>query len=571
MANLRRSEAPPAPSDSVLNLLSRRILPGSVLLFCTACIVLLSGQGSRIFLLGEAGYGDMYVFHTIRQFQTTGLIYHHGPGEPAALYGPMLYTLLALPGRFLNSDNPMIGPRLIEAAVFLLCIGVVVSITRALIPYRKIWLWSLPLALSFPPMYPWVLQLRGDFMSVLFSLTALRLLLTRRQGLTLLAGASAGFATQFKPNYIAALLAGLFWLAINRRWKKLALFALGSAVTFIGIYTVYNLREPRMAGNMLALRHPLLDFAGGIRLILHVANESIALLGLCALPFLRRQWQSRWTLLAFYSMFAFGIASATVMQIGGASNYFMEFMLSLTPFAALAMLKLQRWRLWNRWTLLLLLTFIALGVSFVTQLPPGAIRNGAALLLLVMATFGALKRSNRAFGVAGLTLSVVLLICLALPVGSLALGTALNASAWTRTRNRELTDFQNAVKSRKVLTFATDLTFFSPTDFVPDPWGASLGERMGVSDLHPMAARILGQEFDLIVTQRISETWRGVDRLSPTFKLAIGEAYQPFCALENWLMFLPRDRAAHEDLRGRLLAMGCDARACLSGPSCRTW
>jgi hypothetical protein len=52
------------------------------------------------------------------------------------------------------------------------------------------------------------------------------------------------------------------------------------------------------------------------------------------------------------------------------------------------------------------------------------------------------------------------------------------------------------------------------------------------------------------------------------------EGYQPFCALENWLMFLrrnPPDSASQEILRGRLLAMGCDARVCLSGPVCHTW
>jgi hypothetical protein len=387
----------------------------------------------------------------------------------------------------------------------------------------------------------------------------------------LLAGASAGFALQFKENYIAALVAGALWLMANRRWKGFSLFALGSAVTFIGIYIFYTLREPKMAGNMLAMKKPILDYAGDIRMILHLANEPIALLGLSVLPFLRWWPRSRWMLLVFYAAISFGVGALLDLQVGGAENYFFEFLFSLAPLAALAMLKLRRWRLWNRWSLLVLVTMISFGLAIVTELPPGMGRYCSFGLLLGFAALGALKRRRPAFAEAALMLSALLLICLAVPVASSAFTEARTEPGKTRAHNFEMTAFQSAVRDQSVLTFVPGLAFFTPDDFLPDPWGLSYGELMGTFDYHPLAARIRAQKFDLIVTPRVPDSHRGLALLSPTLRPAITEAYQPFCSLHNWVMFLRRSSDGQANSGARLVAMGCDAASCLDGPYCRSW
>jgi len=500
--------------------LSSWVLPGAILVFSLAsCARLIAEQLGRIFLLGEAGYGDVYFFHVAQQFQRTGLIYPDPARELPIVYGPMLWVLLALPERLATWANPLLGPRLIVIAAFLLCVAVVASITRALMPHRKLWLWSVPLARSFASMSPWVLQIRGDFMAIFFSLLAVRLLLARKLGLVLLAGACAGFATQFKFIYLAALGAGIFWLALNRRWKASAFFALAGGVTSLGIYGLFALREPRMLDNLLSLRGPLVDFAGAGGIIYRIVSEPIALLGLCAVPFLRWRLRSRWTLLALFAGFSFAIGAATVLQAGANINYFFEFLFGLAPLAALAILGIRR----------------------------------------------------HGFGVAGLWLSALVLICLALPIGKAAIEVARTWPEETRVHNREMTALQGAMRDQRVLSLVPSVALFAPEIVLSEPFGAAHYERIGRFDLHPLAGRIRSQAFDLIVTSQEPARFRGVDHLSPTLRSAIVEAYQPFCAKGNLVMFFRRGSIGQGALGRRLAALGCDADACLAGPVCRSW
>lgn len=507
------------PSPIGVRSLSSWVLPGAILVFCLAsCARLLAEQASRLFVLGEAGYGDLYVFNTIRQFQRTGAIYRDLARELPAVYGPMLYTVLAIPGRFVTWTNPLLGPRLIVITAFLLCVAVVASITRALMPHRRVWLWSVPLAFSFGAMSPWVLQIRGDFMAILFNLLAVRLLLSRKLGPTLLAGACAGFATEFKFIYLAALVAGSLWLAANRRWKGLAVFALAGGVTSLGIYGVFVSREPRLIENVLALRRPLLDCAGASRIIYHIVSEPVALLGLSAVPFLRWRWRGRWILVVLFAGISFGIGAVTELQVGASSNYFFEFLFVLAPLAALGILKVRR-----------------------------------------------------AFGVAGLWLSGLLLIYLAVPIALAAFTAARTGPEETRAHNIEVTALQGALRDQAVLALDTEAAFFTQEVVLSDPFAASYYERLGKFDLQPLAGRIRSQTFDLIVTFRKPVRHRGVDLLSPTLRSAIVEAYQPFCTMKGSVMFLRRNSTAQGSLSERLVALGCDSNACVDGPVCRSW
>jgi hypothetical protein len=483
------------------------ILPGSVLVFClAACAALIAQQARGIFDPGEIGYGDLYVFHSIRQFQQTGVIYQDLSRELPSVYGPLLYSVLATPGRFLTGDNPLLGPRLIVIAAFLLSVGVAVSITRRLIPHRKVWLWSVPLALSFTSISDWVLQIRGDFLAILFSLIAVRLLLSRRAlRVALLAGACAGFATQFKFTYVAALAAGLLWLAASRRWKAFLVFALGGGLTCIGIYVFFVLREPRLLDHMFALRKPIVDFVGLGSIIHGIVAEPVALLGLATLPFLPWRLRGRWTLVVSFIVISFCIAAITDLQVGGSVNYFFEALFGLVPLAAFAILKL--------------------------------------------------RRPN--YAVAGLFLSGLLVINLSMPLGLKAFQTARTLPAMAAEHHRKARVWRAAFQNQKVLSFVPSVTFFAPEVIMSDPFLASYLERLGRVDLHPLAGRIRAQAFDLIVTPTESLGYRGIVYVSPTLRPAIREAYEPFCQMRGVVIHVRRNSAG--PLTKRLVELGCDA------------
>jgi hypothetical protein len=75
-----------------------------------------------------------------------------------------------------------------------------------------------------------VLLIRSDFLGIGFSLLAVRLLMSRRRWMPLLAGISAGLATQFKLTFIAATAAGALWLSFRREWRVLSFFLAELAV-----------------------------------------------------------------------------------------------------------------------------------------------------------------------------------------------------------------------------------------------------------------------------------------------------------------------------------------------------
>jgi hypothetical protein len=483
------------------------ILPGAVLVFCLACCAFLIVQQARgFFAPSEVGYGDFYVLHTIRQFQQTGVIYQDLAREVPSVYGPLLYSVLAIPGRFITAGNPLLGPRLIVMAAFLLSVGAAVSIARKLLPHRRVWLWSIPLSLSFTTMSAWVLQIRGDFLAISFSLLAVRLLLSRwGWRAALLAGLCAGLAPQFKFTYVAALASGLLWLAVRRRWKSLAAFAVGGGVTCIGIYVFFLLREPWMLDNLLALRKPIVDFAGLMKVAHDFSIEPVALLGLSALPFLPWRLRGRWTLLTSFTAISLSIALITDLQAGGNINYFFEAMFGLVPLAAFAVLQL--------------------------------------------------RRSN--FSVAGLFLLSVLTLTTSVPLGTAAIRATRALPAAMAEQHRAARVFRAAFQGQKVLSFVPAVTIFAPEVALSEPFLASFLERLGEFDFHPLAGRIRSQAFDLIVTSIAPMSYRGVYLLSPTLRPAIREAYEPFCQMEGLVIFVRRNSAG--PLTERLVQLGCEA------------
>jgi len=221
------------------------VAPFAILLFALSAASLNFGEQMAKFpLLGDAGYPDSYILFDIQHFQRTGVIYRDLSQPPSlpSLYSPMLYVLLALPGLLLPTENPFVGPRVIVFAAYLLCVVVTASIAHAIIPLRSTWLWGILLGSSITCMIFWILQLRSDFLGILFELLAIRLLLRRSRWATLIAGVCAGLALQFKITMIAALAAGILWLFLKGNWHLLLLFVLAGVTTFGGLYLFFSFR-----------------------------------------------------------------------------------------------------------------------------------------------------------------------------------------------------------------------------------------------------------------------------------------------------------------------------------------
>jgi len=371
----------------------------------------------------------------------------------------------------------------------------------------------------------------------------------------LLAGASAGFATQFKLTYVAALAAGLLWLAINRRWKSLASFALGGALTSIGIYLFFVLREPRMLDGVLSLGKPITDITGLADSIHRVLAEPAALLGLAALPFLPWRSRGKWTLVVGFAAISFCIAAITDLQVGGNINYFYEAMFGLVPLAAFAILQLRR----PNYVVAGLFLAGLLLVDVPTILWRDALRFEAPACLLGLAAFAVWRIRRSSCAVAGLLLCALLLIRSPLPLGMEALRIVRAAPASTAEQNRMTGVFRAAFRDRQVLSFVPNATACAYEADMVDPFAVSYFERVGKLDLHPLAGQIRAQAFDMIVTSIGPASYRGIDLVSPTLGSAIREAYRPFCEMAGVEILLPRN--AEDALTGRLIGLGCDATA----------
>ena len=488
--------------------------PGALFLFCIgATLLLVAQQASRLFLLSEtAGYGDSYILYDVLRFQRTGTIYRDLSQPPylPAQYSPLVYILYSLPGRITAAANPFVGPRLVALTAFVLCVVMVVSIVRVLVPARFAWVWGLLLALSINSMRPWVLQLRGDFPGIFFSLLALRLLLTRRPRWLLLAGACAGLAIQFKITFVAALSAGSLWLLLERRWRDMIRFAAAGIVTSLGLYLLYWLREPRMLSQMLALSPGMRDVSGCLRLMYHACTEPVVLLALLAIPpVVAHQW-GRWRLLLLAALTSFGVAGVTDVQAGGAANYFFEALFTLCPAAVLGVLRLLAW---------------------------GRRRTGVALFTIALSVFYFSQPIVQEMSDEG--------------------SKSLIDFRGTKARNAVFRKVQNALRGRHVFSTVPRLALLDPEPALMEPYLLSYQERLGKFNPRPLLDRIRKGEFDVLITALQPISYRGIEHIGPELRSAIDFSYRPYCSILGSLLYLPRDRTEDGGLTEELNRIGC--------------
>jgi hypothetical protein len=485
-------------------LLRRRIAGDTVArtfaLFCLAnSLLVVNSQVSRLFLLDEAGYGDSYILYDALHFQETGEIYRDLSQPPylPALYSPLVYMLYSFPGRIETFPNPFIGPRLIAIAAFLLCIAVVISIVRTLVPARYALLWGLLLATSIISMQDWGLQLRGDFPGIFFSLLAIRLLLARTRHASLFAGLSAGFAMQFKITFLAALVAGSLWLLFRKRWRELAVFVAAGTLMFVVPYLLFWAREPRMPSQILALSPGIKDVRGCLKLISEAVKEPVVPLALAAFPLVVSVACPRWALLILFVSFSFLLSGFADIQAGGNINYFFEPLFALVPAAVLGVVLLTQWAR--------------------RHIGPAVFLSALVVIYLLPSKAQELYRAVRFQGDA------------------------------VKSRNDTIRIVQNVLQGRHIFTTVPRLAMMDSVPVLMDPLLLTYLQRLEKFDPQPITQRIRSSEFDLVITETPVRSWRGLV-LSPDIHRAIEASYRPQCVMGHYLMHLPRSRSGDSGL-----------------------
>ena len=492
---------------------ARRFAPLAItasflLLLFSGSLFLLATQLTGLLQLDDIGYGDSYILYDVQHFQRTGEVYRDLSQPPylPAQYSPLVYMMYALP-RLNVFGNPFFGPRLVALTAFLLCVGVVISIVRALVPKRSGWLWGLLLATSIHPMEQWVLQIRGDFAAILFTLAAIRLLMARSPYAVLLAGACAGFATQFKFVYLAALLTGSLWLLLQRKWKEFAIFTAAAALSSGGLYFLFWLREPRMLAQMLALSPGIPDVLGCLKLVLQALRTPVFLLSLVALPVVVSRMWPRWMLLVLFVLISFGISGLAAVQAGGNVNYFFEGLLAMVPFAVLGTRYLLAWTRTSTGLASFLAAVILIAFLY---------SDGASFLRFVR------------FGPPALAAN-----------------------------NARLRKTAAGLQGLRIFSTVPRMALLDPHPALMEPYLLTYMLRLGKADMGPILNRMHRAEFDIAITANDDITWRGVQVIAPQLRRALMAVYKPYCEFSNNIVYLPLARPTDGTMIQRLRQIGC--------------
>jgi hypothetical protein len=463
----------------------------------------------------DAGYPDSYILYDVQHWVQTGEIYRDmtKPPHQPSLYSPLLYMMLGLPARLWAFENPFAGPRIPVWIALALCIWVCAGLAHRLVRVRAVGWWAAGLAFISPIMYVWAGQLRGDFPGILAGLVAVRLLLARFRFHVAAAGLCAGLATQAKLTYVAALGAGLLWLALRRKWRDVVTFGGAGAVGSVGVYGAFALLEPRMLEHILTLGRPVYDPVGLLVILVHLAFQPLLMLAMCGLGplFPRLAVRPRWQLALLYVICSFGTAFISAAQAGANYNYFYEFLFAFIPFAALGALRL-------------------LGVARVRPIPAALLAGLAVLLFLVQVR----KEPGALFG-------------------------PLNRLTEVKERNERLAVLDEALGEMQILTFVPRLALAQPAPLMTEPFLLTYLHRGQRRDLDFLRAPLREAVFDAVVVYHPLFRFRGIRVPDRETGHLVDERYQLLCDLDGMRFCAAKGRLLPESAARRLASVGCEA------------
>lgn len=500
------------PMAQLLRRIAGYTVASILILICLLNIPDYIVQGLSLFRLDEAGYGDSYILYDVLHFQKTGRIYRNLAEPPflPAQYSPLVYMLYSLPGRVANWESPFAAPRLAAIVAFLTCIFIITSIVRVLFRSGLVWVWGLLLPFSIRVIPQWILQLRGDFPGLAFSLLAIRLLLSDSRWAIPLAALCAGAAVQLKITFVAAASAGATWLLIQRRWRDLARFIAVFAVASLGPYLAYSLREPGMISQILALSPGVRNIGGNVVLIYEVTGELVILLTLVGLA--STEWHSaaREALLVLYLAISFMVAAVTAIQAGANTNYYWETLFASIPFAVLGLMRLME----------LAERYVALGPA----------------------------------------LAVFLLLRFLFPVAKTTYfeDVPMLKQGWVKSGDDEMRKLVQALAGSRIFSSFPRLALLDPNPPLMEPYLLSYQHRLGKVDLTPFTEPLRRHEYDFVITYDSAIGWRNVSQLDPELRSVIASSYKPYCTFHGGLFHFPDGvDSSTSILTERLREIGC--------------
>ena len=394
-------------------------------------------------------------------------------------------------------------------AAFFACIAIVASITHTLYGRRGAWLWAVLLACSITVMWGWVLQIRTDFFGIGCSLLAIRLLMSRQRWSPAWAGVCAGLALQFKISFVAAAVTGTLWLLTRLKWRDLALFLCAAAVSSIGLYVFWALREPRMLSQILAFAPGIPDLGGALSLLRDACSEAVVLLALVGIGKSTADRVSAESgLLLLFVATAIAIGVITDVQAGGNVNYYFDALFALVPFAVLGG---------------------SLLVSFTGTRP--------ALALFLTAYLG--------------TQFVIPLL------SDLTHDISQRRQVSVQARNAMLLNVQRVLAGRRVFSTVQRVAVMEPAPPLMEPYLLTYLHRLGKVDPAPIVRGVYEGTYDVVVTAAARQEWRGVEHVDPEVRRAISSSYTPTCTVGHWLFHAPNRTKPADTLLHDLEAIGC--------------
>ncbi len=500
------------------------LLAGSVialLLACAFCIAVGTALGLANFR--DVSYPDSATLLRIGEFIRSGHIYPdiNRPPYLVTLYGPLTYVLLAIPYRLAQAAGipPQVLVRLVIVGALCLCVLLTFMISRRLYSSRPMaWLCAL-FAVSALPMATWTTQIRGDFLALALSLLSFYWFLLangRRRGIG--AAICAGVALLVKQTFVAVPIAIVSWLIYRRRYKEAFLWSTSLALTVLGGYAIACWREPLMLKHIAALRHPILHYGQGLKILGTAASQPVVPLvvigGFLAL------WKGtpERLLLFIYCMVAWLVASLTIPQVGGAINYFWEPLLASAVLAGPGLRELQRKA--NRTPILVT----------------------AMLFVLLLRAF-------------------VPMLWEQVPYLRKSYANVADYQA----RKTHWDSFVSTVSGRRLLSTYPDVTALSMTPEIPDPFFNSTLELRGQWNSGPVVAEINASVYDLIVIAKgeaeapRSNGYRGIGFWDDGMWLALKKTYSPACVFQDMEIWLPN--RGYGEILPRLSGIGCLAVA----------
>jgi hypothetical protein len=464
----------------------------------------------------DAGYPDSALVVRVAGLLSQGDLFPPLDRPPylVTVYGPLTYVVLSAPfaaARALGVD-PVLGLRIAEVALFVACLVLIAILVRHFTRSAPIVLLAILLAAAGEPLRPWVLQLRGDFLGLLLSLTCIALCVRTGSGRSLtLAAVLAGLAILSKQTFVAAPAAVVLWLLWQKEWRTAAVWA-GTVAAVVGVgYGIVLVREPSLLGHVAALRMPVFEYWVAAGFVVTAVVHIKVLYGVAGAAVLFRSSDARARLVVGYWAASWIVAIGTIPQIGGNMNY-----------------------LWEPWFVSALLAALAIDAAVAqAERIPGAVAVALVLLHVRVLTGGVLEAGDELRGLAA-------------------------ARARAEQRDTGLRALGSAVQGYAVLSSSPYLARMSRVPVLPDPYLTSILVQTGAWDPAPVLASVRNGAFDVVVGYDPDDrtAFRRHRQWNPLVAAA-GHPYRVACTLHGHAVWLAASSPAA--LRQRLAAMGCQS------------